>query len=81
MRTPHKLCQPVCCIALLLLVWRKQFKEKFDDEDENPVYRIYASDMMDTTEVTDSNEVYGGGEEDDGGEKEDQIMDNNPKYE
>ena len=72
------------CGAVLLLVWRKRFnkaEEMFDDEDENPVYGIYASDGVDTAEVTDSNEVYGGEEEEDGREKEDQIMDNNPNYE
>jgi len=38
---------------------------------------VYACDGIDTTEVTDSNEVYGGGEE----ENEDQILDINPNYE
>ena len=72
-----------CCFAVLLLFWRsKKTKEKFEDEDENPVYGIYASDEVDMTEVTDSNEVYGGEEEEEGrGENEGQIMDNNPTYE
>ena len=74
----------LCCIPVILLVWRKRFKkteERFEDEDENPVYGIYASDGVDMTEVTDSNEVYGGEEEEGRGENEDQIMDNNPTYE
>ena len=75
----------LCCIPVLFLVWRKRFKkteERFEDEDENPVYGIYASDGVDTAEVTDSNEVYGGEEEEEGrGENEGQIMDNNPTYE
>ena len=71
-----------CCFAALLLFWRsKKTKEKFEDEDANPVYGIYASDEVDMTEVTDSNEVYGGEEEEGRGENEDQIMDNNPTYE
>ena len=62
----------LCCVAVLLLVWRKKLKDKedetFDEEDENPVYGIYAGDdeADDTAEVTDSNAIYGGEEEEEG---------------
>ena len=52
----------LCCVAVLLLVWRKKLKakeeEQFDEEDENPVYGIYAGDdeADDTAEVTKSND-------------------------
>ena len=55
----------------MLLRWANSLLEEalykgrgtFPDQDDNPVYGIYASDGMDTTEATDTNEVYGGGEE------------------
>ena len=56
----------LCCVAGLFLVFKKRSskgKETFQDQDDNPVYGIYACDGTDTTEATDTNEVYGEGEE------------------
>ena len=75
----------------MLLRWANSLLEEalykgrgtFPDQDDNPVYGIYASDGMDTTEATDTNEVYGGGGEEDEEEAEraNQMHDVNPYYE
>ena len=75
----------LCCVAGLMFFVRKRStrgQETFQDQDDNPVYGIYASDRMDTTEATDNNEVYGGGEEDEEeAERANQLHDVNPYYE
>ena len=76
----------LCCFVGLILFLKKRStkgEETFEDQDDNPVYGIYASDGMDTTEATDTNEVYGGGGEEDEEEAEraNQMHDVNPYYE
>ena len=63
----------LCCVAGLFLVFKKRSskgEETFQDQDDNPVYGIYASDGMDTTEATDNHDLYGGGGEEDEEEAE-----------
>ena len=76
----------LCCVTGLIFFLKKRTRraeETFQDQDDNPVYGIYAIDGMDTTEATDNNEVYGGGEDEDEGEAEraNQMHDVNPYYE
>ena len=74
-----------CASGIILFLKRRSRRgeETFEDQDDNPVYGIYASDGMDTAEATDTNEVYGGGEEEDEEEAEraNQMHDVNPYYE
>ena len=72
----------LCCFVGLILFLKKHStkgEETFEDQDDNPVYGIYASDGMDTTEATYTNEVYGGGGEE--AERANQMHDVNPYYE
>ena len=76
----------LCCASGIILFLKKRSRrgeETFQDQDDNPVYGIYASDGMDTTEATDNNEVYGGeeDEDDDAAEQANQMHDVNPYYE
>ena len=76
----------LCCASGIILFLKKRSRrgeETFQDQDDNPVYGIYASDGMDTAEATDNNEVYGGeeDEDDDAAEQANQMHDVNPYYE
>ena len=58
----------LCCASGIILFLKKRSRrgeEAFEDQDDNPVYGIYASNGMDTSEATDNNELYGGGGEED----------------